>query len=190
MPPYNIPQTTVSSSRHWKILRCLREHTPFPMLDPHPSPLSARENPSLLRQTSEATFIFKKKPSLPEHSPHGNYTSSPFTCWCAHYYYFFQRNGATLRWNFKGTAQICFHGHFAVKVRLVEAATRLRSRLRPLHLQPGNFSDALPHKLNPQVPDEASMAPLTPVTCQPEQPPAVRQPLRRKSFQAPAPRGA
>lgn len=45
MPPYITPQTTVTRRRHWKILRCLREHTPFPMLDPHPSPPSMRESP-------------------------------------------------------------------------------------------------------------------------------------------------
>lgn len=58
MPPYIIPQTTVTSRRHWKILRCLREHTPFPMLDPHPSPLSKRESPVSAAGKFRPNFFF------------------------------------------------------------------------------------------------------------------------------------
>lgn len=76
IPPYNIPQTTVTSRRHWKILRCLREHTPFPMLDPHPSPLSARQNPVSAAGNFPTQLLFfflppgedpLSLPSLPEH---------------------------------------------------------------------------------------------------------------------------
>lgn len=61
MPPYNIPHTTVTSSRHWKILRCLREHTPFPMTDPHPDP---DPHPEPHRQTPTSVLLQNFRPNL------------------------------------------------------------------------------------------------------------------------------
>lgn len=85
-PPYIIPQTTVTSSRHWKIRRCLREHTPFPMLDPHPSPPSARVSPVSAGGNFRLNFLHPSQ-SLPEHFHSRNGTALRVnTCFGMHYF--------------------------------------------------------------------------------------------------------
>lgn len=184
IPPYNIPQTTVTSRRHWKILRCLREHTPFPMLDPHPSPPSARENPVSAGGNFRLNFLPPSEdlkhphrprlPSLPEHFQAEN-TRYQVTLADVRTILAQLDPLATLLFHFKVAAQI-----FAETSRsnfCSELSKRRWTRvwrppfcvsLSPLHFE---FSNALQRhlfgKLNPEVSDRASMAPLTSVTCQP-----------------------
>lgn len=177
MPPYNIPHTTVTSSRHWKILRCLREHTPFPMTDPHPDP-DPRPEPhsqtptSVLLQNFRPNFEGKKRekkkkkrilsrPSLtPPYCTLTRQALPAASCALNRLLHLLLRvkSSATCLWNPKGAAR------FSDKVQL--SAARIAAPSPYTCSTGGTFGDAVPVKLDPQAADEASMAPITPVTCQ------------------------
>lgn len=146
MPPYNIPHTTVTSSRHWKILRCLREHTPFPMtdlhpdLDSHPDPVCQTPS-SVLQQNFRPPQkkILSRPPMTP---PYCTLTRQALlAASCARNRLLRVTSSATCLWNLKRDAR------FSDKVLL--SAPRIAAPLSHTCSSGETFGDAVPVKLDP-----------------------------------------